>query len=429
MSWCKYSVSRETDRPPIETPNAQLTLADWSAMGQSERSSGGHSRRGLGIKSLRWRLERSLASWREGEKTLLNDLPRERHTQNMTDTEVQESPPSAAATKQTSPERKVIATLVQGTVKWFNVRNGYGFINRNDTKEDVFVHQTAIKKNNPRKFLRSVGDGEIVEFDVVEAAKGSEAANVTGPAGVPVKGSRYAPNKRRFRRRFFPRNMEPAPGEGKTGDTAVPSSEAEGGGENGATQPGARHRRPLRPVTQQGEGDSGEPNNEVVDGVQQRPPPRRFRPRYRRPFRPRPPPGEGQQVVMPDESQKEAPKEAQSNGEQIDGQGQKPRRQFSRRRQRNSDSTTSKDGADKPETAEPPSASQSSKPADDTTSPKGSPKQSQKPASPKSAEESSDPGKRSPGGLAGVVGPRLSRTQNRCAHNFFLPPNPLLCTL
>uniref|UniRef100_A0AAR2L9Z4 CSD domain-containing protein n=1 Tax=Pygocentrus nattereri TaxID=42514 RepID=A0AAR2L9Z4_PYGNA len=281
--------------------------------------------------------------------------------------------------KRTTPKH---TTLVQGTVKWFNVRNGYGFINRNDTKEDVFVHQTAIKKNNPRKFLRSVGDGEIVEFDVVEAAKGSEAANVTGPGGVPVKGSRYAPNKRRFRRRFVPRITQPAPGEGKTGDTAVPSSEGEGGGENGATQPGARHRRPLRPVTQQGEGDSGEPKNEVVDGVQQRPPPRRFRPRYRRPFRPRPPPGEGQQ----DESQKEAPKEAQSNGEQIDGQGQKPRRQFSRRRQRNSDSTTSKDGADKPETAEPPSASQSSKPADDTTSPKGSPKQSQKPASPKSAE-------------------------------------------
>ena len=102
---------------------------------------------------------------------------------------------------------KITARKILGTLRWFDVRSRYGFINRNDTKEDVFVHRTATKKNNPRKYLRSVGDGETVELDAVEGEKGAEAANGRGAGGVPVQGGKHAADSNHSRR--YPRCRGP----------------------------------------------------------------------------------------------------------------------------------------------------------------------------------------------------------------------------
>lgn len=55
-----------------------------------------------------------------------------------------------------------------------------------------FLCQTAIKRNNPRKFLRSVGDGETVEFDVVEGEKVRAGARLGRPSRGPPSSGQLA---------------------------------------------------------------------------------------------------------------------------------------------------------------------------------------------------------------------------------------------
>ena len=64
---------------------------------------------------------------------------------------------------------------VTGTVKWFNDAKGYAFITPENGSKDCFVHHTAIKADG----FRSLSEGERVEFDIVEGAKGPAAENVT----------------------------------------------------------------------------------------------------------------------------------------------------------------------------------------------------------------------------------------------------------
>ncbi|MBN1505536.1 MAG: cold-shock protein [Sedimentisphaerales bacterium] len=68
--------------------------------------------------------------------------------------------------------------MVEGKVKWFNPRKGYGFIGTTDGR-DVFVHFSSIASEG----FKTLDEGDCVLFEVVEGEKGLRATNVVLKAG------------------------------------------------------------------------------------------------------------------------------------------------------------------------------------------------------------------------------------------------------
>ncbi len=61
---------------------------------------------------------------------------------------------------------------MQGKVKWFNEKKGYGFIESEEG--DVFVHFSAIQQEG----FKTLEEGQEVEFDIIEGERGKQAVNV-----------------------------------------------------------------------------------------------------------------------------------------------------------------------------------------------------------------------------------------------------------
>jgi CspA family cold shock protein len=60
-----------------------------------------------------------------------------------------------------------------GTVKWFDEKKGYGFIEREDG-DDVFVHFSALQQEG----FKTLEEGQEVEFEIVEGDRGPQAESV-----------------------------------------------------------------------------------------------------------------------------------------------------------------------------------------------------------------------------------------------------------
>ena len=65
-------------------------------------------------------------------------------------------------------------STLKGTVKWFNGKKGFGFIEREDKEKDEFVHASAVKAAG----MRFLNEGDKLEFSLEDGPKGPSAVNL-----------------------------------------------------------------------------------------------------------------------------------------------------------------------------------------------------------------------------------------------------------
>ena len=84
--------------------------------------------------------------------------------------------------------------MVNGVVKWFHSKKGYGFITYDEESEekDIFVHYSSIKLDDSG--YKSLYQGDKVEFEITEGEKGPQAVN--------VKVTEKAPRQNSYHKRF-----------------------------------------------------------------------------------------------------------------------------------------------------------------------------------------------------------------------------------
>lgn len=72
--------------------------------------------------------------------------------------------------------------MPQGVVKWFDAKKGFGFIEGSEEGKDIFVHYSSIEGEG----FRSLKDGDAVQFDLEDSARGPQAKHVRRMAEVPT---------------------------------------------------------------------------------------------------------------------------------------------------------------------------------------------------------------------------------------------------